>query len=99
MEKAMEHPTINAFEEHLAALLGGRRRVPSEHLRVGIGQVCKQTRQNFDGPRRLGRVTKREMLEWIEGHWNEIDPAFTFIAASQRRMSTPQLPPFRISEE
>jgi hypothetical protein len=28
MKKAMEHPTINPFEEHLAGLLGGPRRVP-----------------------------------------------------------------------
>jgi hypothetical protein len=37
MGKAIEHPTINPFEEHLAGPLGGRRRVPSEHLRVLIG--------------------------------------------------------------
>jgi hypothetical protein len=55
MEKAMEHP---------AGLLGGRRRVPSEPLRVLIGQVCERTRQDFDGPRRLSRFTKREMFEW-----------------------------------
>jgi hypothetical protein len=47
MGKAMEHPTINPFEEPLAGLLSGRRRVPSEHLRVLIGQVCEQTRQDF----------------------------------------------------
>jgi hypothetical protein len=41
LEKAMEHPTINSFEEHLAGLLGGCRRVPSEYLRVLIGQVCE----------------------------------------------------------
>jgi hypothetical protein len=99
MGKAMEHPTIHPFEEHLAGLLGGRRRVPSEHLRALIGQGCEQTRQDFDGPHRLSRSTKREMLKWIEGHWEEIVPAFTFVAASQRRMSTPQLPLFRISEE
>jgi hypothetical protein len=39
------------------------------------------------------------MLEWIEGHWEEIGPAFTFVAASQRRMSTAQLRPFHISEQ
>jgi hypothetical protein len=99
MGKAMEYLTINPFEEHLARLLGGRRRVLSEHLRVFIGQVCEQTRQGFDGPRRLSRSSKREMVEWIEGHWEEIGHAFTFVVASQRRMSTPQLPPFRISEE
>jgi hypothetical protein len=64
----MEHPTINSFEEHLPALLGCRKTVPSEHLRVFIGQVCEQTRQDFNEPRRLSRSTKREMLEWIEGH-------------------------------
>jgi hypothetical protein len=99
MGKAIEHPTINLFEEHLAGLLDGRKKVPSEDLRVLIGQVCEQTSQDSDGPRRLSRSTKREMLEWIEGHWEEIGPAFRFAAASQRRMSTPQLPPFRISEE
>jgi hypothetical protein len=67
--KAMDHPTVNPFEGHLAGLLSGRRMVPSEHVRVLIGQVCEQTRQDFDGPRRLSRSTKREMLEWIEGHW------------------------------
>jgi hypothetical protein len=51
MGNTMEHPTINPFEEHLAGLLGGRRRLPSEHLRVLIGQVCEQIRQDFDGPR------------------------------------------------
>jgi hypothetical protein len=51
MGKAMEHPTINPFEEHLAGPLGGRRRVPSERLRVLIGQACEQTRQDFDGLR------------------------------------------------
>jgi hypothetical protein len=50
MGKAMEHTTINPFEEHLAGLLGGRRMVPSEHLRVFVGQVCEQTRQDCDGP-------------------------------------------------
>jgi hypothetical protein len=99
MGKAIEHPTINPFEEHLAGLLGGRRRVPSDYLRVVIGQVCEQTRQDFDGPCQLSRSTKREMFDWIEGHWEEIGPAFTCMAASQRKMSTPQLPPFRISEE
>jgi hypothetical protein len=64
-----------------------------------IGKVCEQTRQDFDGPRRLIRSTKREILEWIEGHWEESGPAFTFVDASQRRMSTQQFPPFRISEE
>jgi hypothetical protein len=39
MGKVVKHPTINPFEEHLAGLFGGRRRVPSEHLRVLIGQV------------------------------------------------------------
>jgi hypothetical protein len=39
--KAIGHPTINLFEEHLAGLLGCRRRVPSKHLRVLIGQVCE----------------------------------------------------------
>jgi hypothetical protein len=73
--------------------------VPSEHLRVFVGQVCEQTRQDCDGPCWLSRSTKREMLEWIEGHWEEIGPALTSVAASQRRMSTPQLPPFHISEE
>jgi hypothetical protein len=68
MGKAMEHPTMDPFEEHLAGLLGGRRTVPSEHLPVLIGQVCEQTGQDFDGSRRLSRSTKREMLEWIEGH-------------------------------
>jgi hypothetical protein len=63
--KAMEHPTINPFEEHLAGLLGGRRRVPSEYLRVLIRQVYQQTRQDFDGRCRLSPSTKREMLEWI----------------------------------
>jgi hypothetical protein len=99
MGKAMEHPIINPFEEHLARLLGGRRRVPSEHLPVLIGQVYEQTRQDFDGPHRLSHSTKREMLEWIEGHWEEIGSPFTFVAAGQRRMSTPQVPPFRISDE
>jgi hemerythrin len=66
---------------------------------VFIGQVYEQTRQDFDGLHRLSRSTKREILEWIERHWEEIDPAFTFVVASQRRMSTPQLPLFRISEE
>jgi hypothetical protein len=51
MEKAMEHPIINPFEQQLAGLLGGGRRVPSEYLQVLIGQVCEQTRQDFDGPR------------------------------------------------
>jgi hypothetical protein len=99
MGKAVEHPTINSFEEHPAGLLGGRRRVPSGHLRVLIGQVCEQTPQDFDGPRRLSRSTKRKVLEWIEGHWEETGLAFTFVAASQRRISSPQLPPFRISEK
>jgi hypothetical protein len=94
MGKAMEHPTINPFEEHLAGLLGGRKMVLSEYLRV-----CEQIRQDFDGPRRLSRSTKREMLEWTEGHWEEIGLAFTFVAASQTRMSTPQLSPFRISDQ
>jgi hypothetical protein len=61
----MGHPTINPFEEHLSGMLDGRRTIPSEHLRVLIGQVCEQTRQDFDGPRRLSRSTKKEMLEWI----------------------------------
>jgi hypothetical protein len=99
MGKAMEHSTINLSEEHLVGLLGGRRRVPSKHLRVIIEQMCEQTRQDFDGLRQLSRSTKREILEWIEGHWDEISLAFTFLAASQRRMSTPQLHPFHISEE
>jgi hypothetical protein len=99
MGKVIEHPTIHPFKEHLAGLLGGRRRVPSEHLRVLIGHVCEQTRQDFGGPRRLSRSIKREMLEWIEGHWEEIGPAFTFVAASERRMPTPQSPPFHISKE
>jgi hypothetical protein len=81
MGKAMEHPKINPFKERLAGLLGGCRRVPSEHLRVLIGQVCERTRQDFDGPRRLIPSTKREMLEWIERHWEEIGPVFTFVAA------------------
>jgi hypothetical protein len=51
MGKAMEHSTFNSFAEHLAGLLGGRRMVPSKHMRVLIGQVCQQTRQDFDGPR------------------------------------------------
>jgi hypothetical protein len=68
MEKAMEHLTINPFEEHLAGLSGGRRRVPSEHLQVLTGQMCEQTRQNFDGPRQLSRSTKGKMPEWMEGH-------------------------------
>jgi hypothetical protein len=63
MGKAMEHPAISPFEEHIAGLLGGRRTVPSEHLPVLIGQVCEQTRQHFDGARRLNRSIKREMLE------------------------------------
>jgi hypothetical protein len=83
----MEHPTINRFEEHLAGLLGGRRGVPSELLQVLVGQVCEETRQDFDGLCQLSRSTKREMLEWAEGHWEEIGPAFTFVAVSQRRMS------------
>jgi hypothetical protein len=74
LRKAIEHPPINLFEEHLAGLLGGRRRVPFEHLQVLIGQVCEQTRQDFDEPHRLSRSVKREMLEWIEGHWKEIGP-------------------------
>jgi hypothetical protein len=41
MGKAMEHPTINPFEEHLAGLLRSRRSVSLEHLRVFIGQVCE----------------------------------------------------------
>jgi hypothetical protein len=73
---------------------GGRRRVSSEHLRLLIRQVGEQIRQDFNGPRRLSRFTKREMVQWIEGHWEEIGPMFAFVAASQRRMSTPQLPPF-----
>jgi hypothetical protein len=60
MGKAMEHSTVNLFEEHLAGLLSGCRRVPSEHLRVLIGQMCEQTRQNFDGPRRVSRPTKEK---------------------------------------
>jgi hypothetical protein len=47
MGKAMDHPTINPFDEHLVGLLGGRRRIPSEHPLVLIGQVCEQTRQDF----------------------------------------------------
>jgi hypothetical protein len=66
MGKAMEHPTINRLEEHPAGVLGGRKRVPSEHMRVLTGQVCKQTHQDFDEPRRLSPSTKREMLKWIE---------------------------------
>jgi hypothetical protein len=59
MEKTMEHPIINPFEEHLAGPLGGRKTVPSEYLRVFIGQVCEQTRQDFDGPRRLSCSTNK----------------------------------------
>jgi hypothetical protein len=62
-------------------------------------QVCEQTDQNFGGPPRFNPSGKREMLEWTEGHWEEIGSAFTFVAASQRRMSSPQFPLFRVSEE
>jgi hypothetical protein len=40
MGKAMEHPTINPFEAHLAGLLGSRRSVPSEHCGCSSGRCA-----------------------------------------------------------
>jgi hypothetical protein len=77
----------------------GRKKVPSEDLRTLLGQVCETLNISFEGPHRLHKSTKREMLEWIEVNWEIAGEGFTMVTANQRILPAPAIPPFRISDD
>jgi hypothetical protein len=76
---------IDPVERHIVGLLG-RTRVLSEELRLVIEQVCEAATVSFEGPHRLNRSTKREMLDWISANWEELGQVVTSITANQRTL-------------
>jgi hypothetical protein len=99
MGSAIRQAPTHPFEEHIAGLLGGRKRILSHQLRILIGQVCEMLRLPFDAPRQLNRSTKREMLEWIEANWEIVGEGFGVVAVSQRTLPTPRIAPFRVKDD
>jgi hypothetical protein len=74
---------IHPIEQHLAGILG-RPHVLTEDLKLIVRQVCEARRVNFEGPHSLRRTTKREVLNWIGEHWDELGDTFTMVTVNQR---------------
>jgi hypothetical protein len=98
LRAAVEPRSVHPIETYLGHLLG-RKTISAQQLRRLVGQASEANLLHFDGRRRLNRCTKREILEWIEMRWETAGAPLAIVAANQRKLPIPSIPPFRVEIE